>query len=111
MSSRTTTARTMVTMAGMTGEDDNNRKDEDSKDNGDNGKDDNNDGGNGDSDGSGGGKIGGEVSGVARSVAWLGDVVVAWRLHTAGIVQTCFGINLLWSKLEKNLFGMAGHVQ
>ncbi len=103
----------MVTMARMTGKDDKDRKDNDSEDNGDNGKDDNNYGGNGDSGGGGGGKIGGEVGGVARSVAWLGVGLwlVAWCLHTIGIVQTCFGINLLRSNLEKNLFGMAGHVQ
>jgi hypothetical protein len=38
---------------------------------------------------------------VARSVAWLVAVFFAWRLHTVGIVQTCFGINLFWSKLIK----------
>ncbi len=54
---------------------------------------------------------------VGRLVGWRGLWrgwglwLVAWRLHTVGIVQTCFGINLLWSKLEKILFGMAGHVQ
>jgi hypothetical protein len=73
--SRTMTARTMATMARMTGEDNDDRKDDDSEDNGDNGKDNNNDGGNGDSGGSGGGEIGGEVGGVARSVVWLGAVV------------------------------------
>ncbi len=62
-------------MARMTGEDDDNRKDDGSKDNGDNGENDNNDGGNGNSGGGGVGKIGGEVGGVARSVAWLGAVV------------------------------------
>jgi hypothetical protein len=62
-------------MARMTGEDDDDRKDNDSKDNGNNGKDNNNDGGNGDSGGGGGGNIGGEVGGVARSVAWWGAVV------------------------------------
>jgi hypothetical protein len=58
---------------------------------------------------------------VARLVGWSvgwqglwhgwGLWLVAWRLHTVGIVQTCFGIDLLWSKMEKNLFGVAGHVQ
>ncbi len=74
--SRTMTVRTMAMMARMTGKDDDDRKGNDSKDNGDDGEDDKNDGGNGDSGGGGGGKIGGEVSGVARSVAWLGGTVV-----------------------------------
>ncbi len=107
-SSRTMTARTMATMARITGEDDDNRKDDDSKDNGDGSEDDNNDGGNGDSGGGGGGEIGGEVGGVARSVAWLGAVVGCLALNTVGIGQTYFGINLLWSKLEKNLHTRGG---
>jgi hypothetical protein len=69
------TARTMATMARMTGKDNDNRKDDDSEDNDNDSKEDNNDGGNGDSGGGGGGKIGGEVGGVARSVVWLGAVV------------------------------------
>ncbi len=69
------TVRAMATMVRMTGKDDDNRNHNDSEDNGNDGKDDNNDGGNGDSGGGGGGKIGGEVSGVARSVAWLEAVV------------------------------------
>ncbi len=48
---------------------------------------------------------------VARSVAWLVAVFFAWRLHTIGIVQTCFGINLFWSKLVKIIFGTSGQVQ
>ena len=66
-----TTLRTTATTARMTGKDNNNSKDNDSKDNGDNSKDDNNYGGNDDGGCGGGGKISGEVSGVARSVAWL----------------------------------------
>ncbi len=69
------TARTMATMARMTGKDDGNRKGDDSKDNGNDGEDHKNDGGNGNSGGGGGVEIGGEVGGVARSVAWLGAVV------------------------------------
>jgi hypothetical protein len=64
-------------MARMTGKDNNNSKDDNSKDNGNNGKDDNNDGGNNNSGGGGSGKIGGEVGGVARSVAWLVAVFFA----------------------------------
>ncbi len=79
MTSRTTTLRTPATMARMTGEDDNDSKDNDSEDDNDSkddsdvGKDDNNDGGNNNSGGGGGGggNIGGQVGGVARSVAWL----------------------------------------
>jgi hypothetical protein len=63
--------RTTATTVRTTGKDDDDSKDDDSKDCGDNNEDDNNDGGNNDSSGSGGGKIGGEVGGVARSVAWL----------------------------------------
>jgi hypothetical protein len=68
------TLTTMVTIARMTGKDDDNRKGNDSKDNGNDGKDDKNDGSNGNSGGGGGGEIGGEYGGVARSVAWLGAV-------------------------------------
>ena len=59
--------------ASTTGEDNNNSKDDNSEDDGNNGKDDNNDGRNNNSGGSsgGGGNIGGQVGGVARSVAWL----------------------------------------
>jgi hypothetical protein len=65
----------METTARATGEDNDNSKDDNSKDNGNDSKDNNNDGGNDNrgGSGSGGDKIGGEVSGVARSVAvaWL----------------------------------------
>ncbi len=46
----------------------------------------------------------------ARSVAWLEAVFFAWRLHTVGIIETCFGINLFWSKLVKMIFGTSGQV-
>jgi hypothetical protein len=89
--------------ARTTGKDNDDSKDDDSKDNGNNGKDDNNIGGNKDSGGGGGGggNIGGEVGKVARSVAWLVACslpLVAWCLHTVGIVQIHLGINLFWSK-------------
>ncbi len=110
----------MATTAKTTGEDNddgkdnNNGKDNDSEDNGDNGKDgknNKNDGGNDDSGGGGGGggggDIGGEVGGKVGGVVG-GEVggkvgcsslpLVAWRLHTAGIVKICLGINLFWSK-------------
>jgi hypothetical protein len=51
-----------------------------------------------------------EVWLVARSVAWLVAVLFAWRLHTVGIVQTCFGINLFWSRLVKMIFRTSGQV-
>jgi hypothetical protein len=67
----------MGTTAKMTGKDDNDSKDNASEDDGDNSEDDNNDNGNDDSGGGGSGKIGGEVGGVARSVAWLVAVFFA----------------------------------
>ena len=115
--SRTMTARLTATTARTTGEDDDDSKDDDSKDDSNDGKDDSNDGRNGNSIGNGGGEIGGDVSGevgawwVARSVVCLVAVFFAWRLHTVGIVQTCFGINLFWSKLVKKIFGTSGQVQ
>jgi hypothetical protein len=62
------------------------------------------------------GEVSGEVRGVVggKVSSVLGGYIAvffAWCLHTVGIIQTCIGINLFWSKLEKNLFGMAGHVQ
>jgi hypothetical protein len=81
MTSRTMTLRTTGTTARTTGEDNNNSKDDDSEDNGKDGKDNNNDGSNNNrgGGGSGSGKIGEEVSGVARSVAvaWLMAVFFA----------------------------------
>ncbi len=87
--------------------DNNDGKDNDSKVEGEDGKDDNNDGGNGDNGGGGGGKIGGEVGGkvsgmvggkVGGKVGCSSSPLVAWRLHTVGIIQICLGINLFWSK-------------
>jgi hypothetical protein len=52
-----------------------------------------------------------EASLVARSVAWLEAVFFAWCLHTVGIVETCFGINLFWSKLVKMILGTSSQVQ
>ncbi len=89
------------------GKDDNNGKDNNSKDNGNDGEDDknnNNNGGNGDSGGSGGGKIGGEVGGkvggvvggeVGGKVGCCSLLLVAWQLHTLGIVQICLGMHSL----------------
>jgi hypothetical protein len=77
ITSRMTTLRTMATMARTTDEDDNDRKDNNSKDNSNDSKDDNIDGGNSDSGVGSGGKIGQEVGGVARSVAWLVAVFFA----------------------------------
>jgi hypothetical protein len=51
------------------------------------------------------GVVGGEVSGV------VGGCVLCLTQHTVGIVQTCIGISLFWSKLQFILFGMAGHAQ
>ncbi len=105
--------RTTATTARTTGEDDNDSKDDDSKDDNDIeddsdvGEDDKNDGGNDNSGGgdSGGGDIGGQVGGVARSVAcgMVGGYLcslplVAWCLHTVGIAQIRLGINLFQSK-------------
>jgi hypothetical protein len=102
--------------AKMTGKDDNNGndnnngKDNDSKDDSNNdedGKNNNNDGGNGDSGGGGGGEIGGEVGGkvsgvvggkVSGKVGCCSLRLVAWQLHTLGIIQICLGINSFWSK-------------
>jgi hypothetical protein len=75
--SRTTTLRTMAMTARTTGEDDDDSKDDDSEDDGDDAEYDNHDVGNDDSGGGGGGKFGGEVGGVARSVAWLVAVFFA----------------------------------
>jgi hypothetical protein len=77
--SRTMTVRTTATTARMTGKDNDNSKDDNSEDDGNNGEDNYNDGGNDNSGGGGGGscKIGGEVDGVVRSVAWLVAVFFA----------------------------------
>jgi hypothetical protein len=82
-----------------TGEDNNDGKDKDSKNDGNNSKDDNNDGSNSNIGGGGGGKVGGVVGReVGGKVGCCSSLLVAWRLHTIGIVQICLGINLLWSK-------------
>ncbi len=47
----------------------------------------------------------------ARSVVWLEAVFFARCLHTVGIIETCFGINLFWSKLVKMIFSTSGQVQ
>ncbi len=97
--SRMTTARMMATTARMTSEDDNDSKDDDSKDNCEDGKD--------------ATKLAATTTAVAvvvarlvgRSVGWQGQwhgwwlcslPLVAWRLHTVGIVQIRLGINLFW---------------
>jgi hypothetical protein len=94
-----TTLRTTATTARTTGEDDNNSKDDDSKDDGNDGEDNNNDGGKDDRGGcgSGGGKIGGEVSGVARSVA------VAW------LVVVFFAVGCLALTYRRNCTDMFGN--
>ncbi len=79
-----------------TGEDNYNGKDNGSKDDGNDGKDNNNDGGNGNS--GGGGVSAGSGQGNIRLVAVICRALVVWHLHTVGIIQICFGINLFWSK-------------
>ncbi len=87
--------------ARTTGKDDNDSKDDDSKDDGNDSKEDNNDGG----------KTTAVAVAVARLVGrlvgWQGQwrgwrlcslPLVAWRLHTVGIVQIRLGINLFWYK-------------
>jgi hypothetical protein len=82
-----------------TGKDNNDRKDDDSEDNGEDGKDDNNDGGNDDrgGDGGGGGEIGGEVGGVARPVA------MAW------LVAVFFTVGCLALTYHRNCTDMFGN--
>jgi hypothetical protein len=103
--------------ARTTGKDDDGRKGDDSKNNGDNGEDDNNDGGNDNRGGNGGG--GGES--VGRSVGWRGQwpwhgwwlcssPLVAWHLHTVGIVQICLGINLFWYKFYSACLDMPNRI-
>ncbi len=98
-------------MARTTGKDYDDSKDDNSKDDGDNGKDDNNYGGNDDSSGGGGGKIGGEVSGMARSVAWLvavffavGCLVLTYHRNPTDT----FGNKFI---LVEILFSMSGHAK
>jgi hypothetical protein len=59
------------------------------------------------------GEVGGKVGGVAsgKVSGMVGGCVLCLMPTTIGIVQTCIGINLFWSKLELILFGMAGHAQ
>jgi hypothetical protein len=65
------------------------------EDNGDDGEDKNNDGGNGYS---GGGGV--SAGGGHRNVGSCCSLpLVAWSLHTLGIIQICLGINLSWSKV------------
>jgi hypothetical protein len=83
-------------MATTTGKDDNDSKDDNSEDNNDNGKDNNNDGGDNDSGGGGSGKIGGEVSGVERSVAWLVTVFFAVDCLALTYRRNC--TDMFWNK-------------
>jgi hypothetical protein len=78
------------------GKDDNNGKDDDSKDDSNDSKDGNNDGGNGNSGGGSVSAVSGQ--GNVRLVAVICRALVVWHLHTVGIIQICFGINLFWSK-------------
>ncbi len=76
-----TLRRKTTSTARTTGDDDDDdSKDNNSEDDGDDSEDGNNDGGNRDSSGGGGGEMGGAVSGVARSVAWLVAVLCRWLL-------------------------------
>ncbi len=102
-------------VARTTGEDDDDRKDNDSKDDGDDGKDDNNDGGNDNrgGDGGGGGEIGGEVGGVARSVAVAWLVAVFFTVGCLALTYRRNCTDMFGNKfiLVYILFDMSGHAK
>jgi hypothetical protein len=87
------------------GKNDDNGKDDDSKEDGNNGEDDNNDGGNSNS---GGSSI--SAGGSQGNVGCCSLSLVAWCLHTIGIIQICLGINLFWYKFHLACLDMPNRI-